>query len=150
MDQPTVDPRTFLGDLDRQDLEKAIGEAELRTSGEIRIHIERTCDDPLHRGMEVFEALGMAATQERNGVLFFLAVESRKFAILGDEGINNNVPAGFWDGIKEMMIREFVQGRFKEGLKQGVLAAGEQLATYFPAKPGDKNELPDTISFGDQ
>jgi len=100
--------------------------------------------------MEVFEALGMAATQERNGVLFFLAVESRKFAILGDEGINNNVPAGFWDGIKEMMIREFVQGRFKEGLKQGVLAAGEQLATYFPAKPGDKNELPDTISFGDQ
>ena len=145
-----MDPRAFLTGDEQKDLEQAIAEAEKKTSGEIRIHIEKTCEDPFARGKELFAQLKMHETAEKNGVLFYLAVESRKFAILGDEGINSKVPPDFWDKIKETMAAEFSQSRFFSGIKQGVLASGEQLAAFFPHRENDKNELSNTISFGDQ
>jgi len=144
-----MNPRAFLTEEQQKELEECIRQAELKTSGEIRIHIERTCDDPFQRGKEIFTDLNMQATAQHNGVLFYIAVESRKFAILGDEGIDRKVPPGFWDAIKEQMAADFSQGRFHEGLKTAVLTAGEQLGTHFPHTRDDVNELPDTISFGE-
>src|SRR5690606_32427549 len=102
--------------------------------------------DPFLRAQEVFQALGMDQTRERNGVLFFLAVEERKFVVLGDEGINNKVPADFWEEIKEVMTAEFKESRFAEGLTEGIRLAGEALAKYFPYRRDDRNELSDEIS----
>lgn len=145
-----MDPKTFLNADETKSLEEAIREAELKTSGEIRIHIERSCEDPFARGKEIFAQLKMHETAEKNGVLFYLAVVSRKFSILGDEGINKKVPPDFWNTIKDMMATEFAKGQFCEGLRKGALAAGEQLASFFPHKADDVNELPNTISFGDK
>ena len=145
-----MDPRTFLTSDEQKDLEQSIADAELKTSGEIRIHIEKNCEDPFSRGKELFAQLKMHETAEKNGVLFYIAVVSRKFAILGDEGINSKVPPNFWDNIKNTMATEFSQGRFLSGIKQGVLASGEQLASFFPHREDDKNELSNTISFGEQ
>jgi uncharacterized membrane protein len=126
----------------------AIREAEKETSGEIRVHIDKRCsDDILDRAAWLFTKLGMNRTAERNGVLFYLAVESRKFAVIGDAGINAKVPAGFWDCVKELLRNEFVNGRFTEGLSEGIRLAGRQLKSHFPRKDDDRNELTDEISF---
>ena len=126
----------------------AVKEAENQTSGEIRVHIETSCDeDVLDRTAWVFKKLGMHKTAERNGVLFYLAVKDRKFAVIGDAGINSKVPAGFWDDVKELLLKRFRDGKFTEGLSEGIIMAGEHLKKHFPHKKDDVNELPDEISF---
>jgi len=127
----------------------AIRAAETNTSGEIRIHIEKHCrEEVLDRAAYWFEKLEMHKTELRNGVLFYLAIEDQKFAILGDAGINQKVPADFWQETKEIVISKFKDGRFADGLASGVLMAGEQLKAHFPHKTGDVNELSNDISFG--
>ena len=129
----------------------AIREAEKNTSGEIRVHIDKKCkEDVLDRAAYMFDALDMQKTALRNGVLIYLATEDRQFAILGDAGINQKVPVGFWDGVRDLMISNFKQGKFTEGLSEGIKLAGEQLKKHFPYQSNDKNELADDISFGKQ
>jgi uncharacterized membrane protein len=126
----------------------AVKEAELETSGEVRVHIESSLKgDVLDRAAWLFRKLGMDKTAERNGVLFYLAVNDRKFAIIGDAGINAKVPSGFWDDISELLKKNFKEGKFTEGLSEGILLAGKHLKMHFPHKQDDVNELPDEISF---
>jgi len=144
-----MNPRKFLGKEGRIKVIEAIKAAELNTSGEIRVHIEsRIKGDALDRAVYVFSFIGMQKTRERNGVLFYLALENRKFAILGDAGINAKVPEDFWDRIKENLSVHFADGRFAEGLAEGILMAGKQLKKHFPRQADDANELKDDISFG--
>src|SRR5690554_4993836 len=132
----------------KNEIINAIKEAELNTSGEIRVHIEKECpEDVLDRAAFIFEKLKMHKTKLRNGVLFYLAVKDRKFAILGDAGINARVPEGFWDEVKELMVAHFKNGELAKGLEEGIKMAGEQLKTYFPWQKDDVNELSDEISF---
>lgn len=127
----------------------AIRVAETNTSGEIRVHIEKNCkEDLLDRAAYWFEQLGMHKTELRNGVLFYLAVEDHKFAILGDAGINQKVPSDFWEETKELVISKFKEGSYSEGLASGIIKAGEQLKQHFPFKSDDVNELSNEISFG--
>jgi len=128
---------------------EAIKQAEHNTSGEIRVHIEKKCKiDVLDRAANVFAMLKMHKTELRNGVLFYLSLEDRKFAILGDAGINAKVPDNFWDSVKEAVLEQFKQGNQAEGLIKGILMAGEKLKTHFPYQKNDINELSDEISFG--
>ncbi len=127
----------------------AIQSAELDTSGEIRLHVEEHCrGDVLDCAAYWFKKLNMHKTALRNGVLFYLAVGNHKFAILGDAGINRKVPDDFWESIKEQMAGRFREGRFADGLSEGIQKAGEQLKVHFPYQATDVNELPDEISFG--
>jgi uncharacterized membrane protein len=126
----------------------SVKEAEKDTSGEIRVHIETSLTgDVLDRAAWVFKKLGMYKTADRNGVLFYLAVSDRKYAIIGDAGINAKVPVGFWDGISDLLKMNFQEGKFTEGLSEGILQAGRQLKTHFPYQKNDVNELQDDISF---
>ncbi|MFZ5942368.1 MAG: TPM domain-containing protein [Bacteroidota bacterium] len=139
----------FLNEGEKIQIRKAIQEAEMNCSGEIRVHISNRCrGDIMDCAAWWFKKLEMHRTAERNGVLFFVSVKDRAFAILGDAGINSLVPENFWDGIKEMMQAEFRQGRFANGIAQGITLAGEQLKKHFPHQSDDKNELTDDISFG--
>ena len=138
----------FFSTEQKKQITDAIAKAELNTSGEIRLHVEGRCKiDVLDRAAYVFEKLEMHKTEQRNGVLFYLAVYDRKFAILGDVGINQVVPADFWDSIKETMLGFFKDGKFADGLSTGILMAGEQLKANFPYQDDDVNELSDEISF---
>jgi uncharacterized membrane protein len=126
----------------------SVREAEKETSGEIRVHIETSfTGDVLDRAAWVFKKLDMHKTADRNGVLFYLAVTDRKFAIIGDAGINAKVPAGFWNQISDLLVKNFKEGKFTEGLSDGILLAGKQLQVHFPFKKDDVNELSDDISF---
>lgn len=130
---------------------KAVIEAEKNTSGEIQVHIEKHCkEDVLDRAAAIFATLKMHKTKLRNGVLFYLALEDHKFAILGDVGINQVVPENFWDEIKETMASMFKEGKIPEGLCEGIKKAGHQLKEHFPFQKNDVNELPDNISFGSE
>ena len=144
---PEVD--NFLTAREEQVIIDAIKVAENNTSGEIRIHIEKSTNEPpMKRALEVFRFLNMENTALRNGVLFYLAVDSKKFAILGDEGINNLVPDNFWDQEKELMLSYFKKGDFTTGIELAILEVGKKLKEYFPFQSDDTNELSDEISKG--
>src|SRR5690554_197691 len=141
--------RNFFSSKDKLQIENAIRAAELKTSGEIRVHIEKNCkEDVLDRAAFLFEKLEMHKTDLRNGVLFYLAIEDHLFAILGDAGINQKVPDNFWVQIKQAMESEFKEGKFTDGLVTGINKAGEALKHHFPWQKDDINELSDEISFG--
>lgn len=128
----------------------AIEDAEKRTSGQIRVCIEKTCsEDVLDRAAKYFHKLDMHKTKYRNGVLIYLATVDRKFAIIGDAGINKAVPADFWDSTKEDMLAHFKLGDLVEGIVTGLQIAGEHLQKYFPHHNGGTNELSDDIAFMD-
>lgn len=127
----------------------AVRLAEKGTSGEIRIHIDGECStDPRLRAEEIFNRLGMYRTELRNGVLIYLACNSKVFAIIGDKGINERVPEHFWEDVLEIMAIRFREVKFTEGLSEAVTAVGLKLKDFFPYTSDDINEQPDDISFG--
>lgn len=133
----------------KKEIETAIQTAELNTSGEVRVHIESKCpESELDRAAYWFSELKMHKTDQRNGVLFYVALEDKKFAILGDIGINKAVEEGFWDSTKELMLDFFKDGKYAQGLTVGIIQAGLQLKKHFPYQTDDVNELADEISFG--
>ena len=129
------------------DLIKAIATAEKMTSGEIRVHIQSNCkEDVFNEAKKVFHRLKMYKTKERNGILIFIALKSKRFAILGDKGIHEKVRDNFWNETRDIMLEEFKKDKVKEGIIQAVHNIGEKLKKYFPIKTNDRNELPNTIS----
>ena len=137
----------MIDQLDRDRIVQAIGVAEKETSGEIRVHVQ-----PSVRGADIqtvaartFERLGMTKTALRNGVLLFIASDDHRFAILGDRGIHEKVPPGFWDEIAAKLTIRFKNGEFTDGIVDAITAAGEKLKQFFPRAADDVNELPDDI-----
>lgn len=147
-------PRKFFNAAEQELLREAIATAERRTSGEIRLHLERDVPakapvngDAYLRAREIFAALEMHETAGRNGVLVYVATRSRKFAVLGDEELHRRVGEGFWSDVRDLMSTRFQEDRFVEGLVEGLLLVGEKLRTHFPFRDDDVNELPDEISY---
>lgn len=139
----------FLTTEAEQEIVEAIRLAELNTSGEIRVHIEKTSNgDATNRALEVFHFLKMDNTKLQNAVLIYVAVIDKNFVIYGDEGINKVVSKDFWDSTKDIMQSHFKSGNFKQGLVEGILKSGEQLKLYFPYSDIDTNELTNKISKG--
>ncbi|PXY43213.1 TPM domain-containing protein [Flavobacterium hydrophilum] len=139
----------FLTKEEEQEIIEAIREAEENTSGEIRVHIEKTTSKAhFDRALEVFHELRMDETQLQNGVLFYFAVDDKNFVICGDKGINDLVTDDFWDCTKDKMTGQFKAGKFKQGIVDGILNAGQQLKKYFPWTEGNTNELSNEISKG--
>lgn len=138
----------FFSEAEKEKVIAAIKQAELNTSGEVKVHIEELCPeaDPLERAKKVFFHLNLDGTAQRNGVLFYLAYGDKKFAVLGDIGIDKLVPANFWESTRDTLRFNFEQGNFSEGLQMGIKEAGFQLKKYFPYKSDDINEISDDIS----
>ncbi len=139
----------IIGAAGREKIRAAVGIAEKRTSGEIRVYIDDVCgEDVLDRAAFVFAQLGMHKTELRNGVLIYVAIKDHKYAIIGDAGIHARVGSDFWNNVKAEMLNHFREGRIVEGIEYAVTEAGNKLKTYFPKLQDDINELPDDIIFG--
>lgn len=137
----------MLSKKEEDKLLSAIRKAEKLTSGEIRVHIQKSCsENPIEDAIEKFNAMGLWKTRERNGVLFFVAVEDHKFAIIGDKGIQEKAGDNLWDEIKVKMQEKFRNGELANGLILGIERAGKALSDFFPRQKDDVNELPDDIS----
>lgn len=140
----------LFNDDEQQQIRNAVTAAERNTSGEIRICVEKTCkEEVLDRAAKYFHQLSMEKTKLRNGVLIYLATVDRKFAIIGDAGINKVVPADFWDSTKTLMLEQFKHGNLIEGIIVGTTLAGEKLKAFFPSAADDVNELSDDVAFMD-
>jgi len=146
--------RHLLTDADLDAIAAAVREAESQTSAEIRVHLERRVahglrrrpTDPMERARQVFAALGMHRTAHRSGVLVYLAVEDRKLAIVGDEGIHRHVGDAYWETVRDLMVARMAEGRALEAVMAGVAEVGRVLARHFPRRPDDRNELSDQVS----
>jgi len=139
-------PDDFLSQLNRDRIVAAIAEAEKRTSGEIRVFISRKpAPDALKEAEQHFTRLGMNATRERNGVLIYVAPETRSFAVVGDSGIHQRCGSEFWGRLVEEMGACFRHEQFTEGLAAAINTVAGLLATHFPRASDDRNELPDTV-----
>lgn len=137
----------FFSESETQNIIEAINSAELDSSGEIRVHLEAKCSlDPVLRAQEIFKRLAMHKTKSRNGILFYLATEDKKFAVIGDQGIHQVVGQEFWIAIKDSVLDKFKAGLFAEGLIKGIEQAGKSLKEFFPYQDGDQNELNNDIS----
>jgi len=142
-----MDIEDFFTEEQKKQITRAIKEAEHMTSGEIRVHLEMKCKGRIAaRAVKWFKRLKMHRTHLRNGVLFYLAVEDRRFAIYGDKGINRLIPENFWEDVKVEMQEYFVKGQFTSGLITGITKAGEKLKEYFPRQKDDVDELSNEIS----
>lgn len=140
--------RRFFTEQEQQLLVDAIRQAESHTSGEIRLHLANFCfGSEVKAAQRVFARLRMHQTQERNGVLFYIATYSRKIAIVGDEGIHQKLGGSYWQSLVEKLIRQFGENRKAEALAASIIDCGEQLGKFFPLKENDKNELSNDISF---
>ncbi len=140
----------FLTKAEEQEVVNAIVIAEKNTSGEIRVHIEENnTKPPIERAQEVFHLLKMDETELKNGVLFYVCMLSKSFAVIGDKGINDLVEPDFWNSTKDHVIEKFKEGKYKDGLINGILEAGEQLKKHFPYDhDDDMDELSNEISRG--
>lgn len=131
---------------EQHEISHAISLAENHTSGEIRVCVERLCEeDPFDRAKHYFERLEMDKTALKNGVLIYIAVDTKKFAIIGDKGIDTKVPEDFWEETKNIMISHFRSHQLIEGIIAGINIAGEQLKHYFPVADDNINELPNDV-----
>jgi uncharacterized membrane protein len=138
----------LIGSEDRQRLLDKIARIEKRSSGEVRIHVtDRRVKDPLQEARRAFTALGMTRTRRRNGVLVFLSLPSRRFAIVGDEGIDRVTRADYWESLRDAMVERFSTGSYTEGLLEILDRVETVLAEHFPYEEGDVDELPDDISY---
>jgi uncharacterized membrane protein len=141
--------KNFFSNEEKEAIKAAIMKAERDSSGEIKVHIDNYCkEDVLDRSAFLFEELGIIKTEQRNGVLFYLAVKDKKFAVIGDSGINALVEENFWEDVKHLLTEHFKRGEFAAGLAAGINRAGLKLKKHFPCQKDDINELSDEISFG--
>ena len=140
----------FLSSDDELAIVQAIQEAEKKTSGEVRVHIEKKCPkkDPIKRAISLFQKLRMHKTDLRNGVIVYVATEDHLLAIWGDEGIHAKVGQEFWESTLITLQEDFKTNQIKNGLTKALLDIGEKLQQHFPYQKDDKNELDDFISYG--
>jgi uncharacterized membrane protein len=140
--------RNFFSEREQQVIVNAIASAELKTSGEIRVHIENFCfGNEVLKAQKIFTHLNMQNTLEHNGVLIYIATVSRKVAVIGDSGIHAKLGQEFWNEVVQEMILKFREGRKAEALAECIIECGEQLGKYFPRSSDDKDELSNNISF---
>ena len=143
-----MDLDSFLNEKEVKDLAAIITEAELLTSGEIRLHLEEKCNiDTQARALEVFYSLNMGNTKLKNAVLIYISYGDQKFAICGDEGIHKNVSNRFWKSLRNSLSRSFEKKDFFNGISITIMECGRQLRTYFPYQHDDINELDNHVTF---
>ncbi len=130
-------------------VERAIAEAERKSTAEVRVSVSRFFwGDVRHHAERAFRRLGMTNTEHRNGVLIFLVPSRRTMVVLGDEGIHEKVGQAFWDEVVKKASARFHAGHYTEGLLEAIESVAAPLAEHFPSEGGGVNELPNQVDFG--
>ncbi len=140
---------SFFTKEEEQEIVNAIRSAEQNTSAEIRVHLENNIPEGTtlkERALHTFYTIGMDKTAQRNGVLFYFAIQDRQFLVFGDHGIDKKVSENFWITIRDTVLTAFQKKAYKKGLIDGILQIGTALKAHFPHEDSDANELSDEIS----
>lgn len=140
--------KEFISKLDHHRIVGAIRDAEARTSGEIRVYVQRgeLDRDVLVVAQERFQSLGMHKTAAHNAVLIFVAPRVHQFAVVGDSGVHQKCGDALWQSVVDKMRAHFKSEQFSDAIVDAIQDISSVLAQYFPRKPGDTNELPDSVA----
>ena len=138
--------KEFLSKLEHDRIVAAIRDAESKTSGQIRVFIQRgkVNVDPLIAAQKKFHRLEMHKTPERNAVLIFVVPRAHKFAVVGDKAIHEKCGESFWQRLVDGMRQHFRNERFSHALVEAIEEAGKALASHFP-KRSRSTKLSDEI-----
>ena len=143
-------PGKFFTKQEESQIVEAIKKAELSTSGEVRVHlVSQIKKDPIKEAIRLFSTLRMQKTKQRNGCLILIGLKNKKVAIIGDKGINELVGDNYWEDAVKLLVDNFKDEQYVQGLSGAILKIGEKLKQYFPYQSDDVNELPDEISKGE-
>ena len=131
-------------------IEDEIKRTEANHNGQIRFVAEHALDIwPLFAGMsareralDVFSMLRIWDTEQNNGVLIYLLLADRDVEIVADRGIHRRSGEEVWEGICREMEAAFREGRYEEGVLNGIKRVGAELERHFPSAHAG-NELPD-------
>jgi uncharacterized membrane protein len=139
--------KEFLSKLEHDRIVQAIRDAESKTSGQIRVFIQRgkVAVDPLIAAQKKFHRLGMHKTPERNAVLIFVAPRAHKFAVVGDKAIHEKCGEPFWQKLVDAMREHFRNEKFSHAVVEAIEEAGKALASHFPRTSTSSGQLPDSV-----
>ncbi|MBF0298131.1 MAG: hypothetical protein HQK51_05390 [Oligoflexia bacterium] len=84
-------------------------------------------------------------TRSQTGILIFISILERQVFILGDRGINQKIPPGFWNTLTQELVSGIRQGKAGESICRIIEKCGHELAKHFPYLADDKNELSDNL-----
>ena len=142
--------REFLSKLEHDRIVQTIREAESKTSGEIRVFVQRgkLKSDPLAAAQKKFRQLRMHKTHESNAVLIFVVPRAHKFAVVGDKAIHEKCGDEFWQRVVTRMRTHFQNENFSDALVEAIKEIGSVMASHFPKTLGNANELPDDVIEG--
>lgn len=149
--KPLLKPSDVFTQEELSGIKKATQDAELLTSGEIKVGIISDCRrglSPREQALKEFYRLGLDKTRDKTGILILIILQQKKVEILADKGINDKVPEGYWNEAVATIAGGFKEGKAYEGLSRAVITIGELLAKTFPRKPDDRDEISDEVSLG--
>jgi len=132
-------------------IERVIADGETRHSGQLCFAVEAALPpvrlwrrvSPRERALEVFAYLRVWDTERNDGVLVYLLLADRDVEIVADRGIHRAVGNDVWNSICRKMEGHFRNGKFAEGVTQGIAEIETLLAQHSPRTPDDTNELSD-------
>ncbi len=144
----TVNPKKLFGREETERISAAVAEAERKTSAEIKVVVlGHSWQDIRDTADRIFRQHGLRETRERNAVLILLVLANHEFLVYGDEGVHKHVRQAFWNDARDTIASRLAQGRFCEGLCEGIRLIGSRLAPYFPAAENQPNEIPNEPIF---
>lgn len=140
----------FFSEEEEKRITEHIALVETRSTGEICVYIEQECPgEARDRALDLFVHHGLTNTLQRNGVLIYIATQTRVFYIWGDEGIHREAGQSLWDHVIADLGASFSRGEYEHGLVNAIDAIGAKLSYYFPRGDTElNNELPDDILYG--
>jgi putative membrane protein len=92
-----------------------------------------------------FLAHGIHLTQQRTGVLIYVALAERRVEIVADDGIHAKVDQSAWNELARAVVIGAQGRRLTDGIVEAVQGAGALLARHVPPAPVNVNELPDRV-----
>ena len=136
--------------INEQKIVESIQQAELLTSGEIRVYIAKKCkEEPLEKASKIFKKLKMHNTAQRNAVLILVCPTDKKAAIMGDKGIDSIIENDFWDSTLEELVNYCSNDLITEGICKAINRVGNLIKQKYPYQKGDINELDNEIILED-
>jgi uncharacterized membrane protein len=125
--------------VEREEISRAIAEAEEGTSGQIAVRIIPDANvDALERAKHEFGRIGLHLHDAANSALILVAPKARRFAVIGDRALHERVGDVFWNDVVRQSEPYFARGATFEGIRYAVERIGEALHAHFAQPDGDR------------
>ncbi len=114
----------------------------LTLESEIRAEVERAA-------WHAFGNLRVRRTAAGTGILIYVSLFEHMVCVLGDDAIASRLQQKDWDEVRDIILKGMRDGHTAEAMCLAIARCGEFLASHFPYRTGDVNELSDELRIVD-